>query len=229
MKRLILTSSGGACLEKTGRADVTVFFMFRFAWGELPTPQKLASFLAARTDQGQSDHWSDYVLRRIRDSRALSLIEFCKLNDEVELWFDPTSTAQFELIWLLDFFSSCPDVVSRLKLRLLDVDFIGAEDAFLAKGNIPTAPVTAAVLETASLSWQAYRSATPEACFDLLKRDFERLAAVATGSGRFAEGASWPHRTRRYGTAVAGARWSGIQTPECVVLPSGAAPYACVR
>ena len=226
MKRLILTSSGGACLEKTGRADVTVFFMFRFAWGELPTPQKLASFLAARTDQGQSDHWSDYVLRRIRDSRALSLIEFCKLYDEVELWFDPTPTDQFELIWLLDFFSSCPDVVSRLKLRLLDVDFIGAEDAFLAKGNIPTAPVTAAVLETASLSWQAYRSATPEACFDLLKRDLSALPLLRPALADLLKEHPGP---TGLGTAVAGARWSGIQTPECVVLPSGAAPYACVR
>ncbi|WP_246669223.1 MULTISPECIES: hypothetical protein [unclassified Bradyrhizobium] len=98
------------CLEKTDRADVTVFFNFKFAWGELPTPQNLASFLAARSDQGQGDHWSDYILRRGRGGRALGLIEFCKLYDEVELWFDPTPSDQLQLIWLLDFFSSDPDI-----------------------------------------------------------------------------------------------------------------------
>jgi hypothetical protein len=175
MKRLILSGLHGARLEKTDLADVTVFFMFKFAWGELPTPQKLASFLAARSDQGQGDHWSDYIVRRRRDGRDLSLIEFCKLYDEVEFWFDPTPSDQLQLIWLLDFFSSYPDVASRLKLRLLDVDFIGAEDAFLAKGNIPAVSVTTAELETASLSWRAYRSATPESCFDLLRRDLTAL------------------------------------------------------
>src|ERR1051326_3142311 len=115
MKRLILTSSHGASLEKTGRADVTVFFVFKFAWGELPTPQKLASFLAARSDQSQGEHWSHYIMRRRRDD--LSLADFCKLYDEIELWFDPTPTDQLQLIWLLDFFSSHPDIVSKLKIR----------------------------------------------------------------------------------------------------------------
>ena len=173
MKRLILTGLYGARLEMTGRADVTVFFIFKFAWGELPTPQKLASFLAAHSDQSQGEHWANYIIRRRRGD--LSLADFCKLYDEIELWFDPTPTDQLQLIWLLDFFSSHPDLVAKLKLRLLDVDFSGAEDAFLAKGNIPTVSVTTAELKTASLSWQAYRSATPEACFDLLKQDLTAL------------------------------------------------------
>lgn len=173
MKRLILTGLYGASLEKTGRADVVVFFPFRFAWGELPTPQKLASFLAARSDQSQGEHWSNYIMRRRRDD--LSLADFCKLYDEIELWFDPTPTDQLQLIWLLDFFSSHLNLVSRLKIHLLDVDFSQVEDAFLAKGNTPSVSVTAVELETASMGWQAYRSATPEACFDLLKRDLSDL------------------------------------------------------
>lgn len=167
MKRFILTGLHGARLEMTGRADVTVFFTFKFAWGELPTPQKLASFLAARSDQGQGDHWSDYIARRRRDGRDLSLAEFCKLYDEIELWFDPTPTDQLQLIWLLDFFWSCPDLVSRLRVRLLDIDFLGAEDAFFANEETPAVPVTESVLEAAKVSWQAYRATTPEAGFDL--------------------------------------------------------------
>jgi hypothetical protein len=163
---------------KSGRADVIVFFFFRFIWGELPTRQKLASFLADGSDLPDSEeHWSDYVKGSLRDEdcEGLSLADFCVRYDEIELWFDPTPTDQLQLVWLLDFFSSHPDLVSRLKIRLLDVDFSAAEDAFLAKGNIPAVSVTAAELETASLSWRAYRSATPEACFDLLKRDLTAL------------------------------------------------------
>lgn len=143
--------------------------------GRIAHAAKFGFLSAARSDQGQGDHWSDYILRRGRGGRALGLIEFCKLYDEVELWFDPTPSDQLQLIWLLDFFSSDPDIASKLKIRLLDIDFSGAEDAFLAKGNIPAIPVTTAVFETASLGWQAYRSATPEACFDVLKGDLSAL------------------------------------------------------
>jgi hypothetical protein len=114
MKRLILTCSHGASVEKTDRADVTVFLVFRFAWGELPAPQKLAYFFAAPADlHGPGDHWSDYIVRRGRDGRDLSLAEFCKLYDEIELWFDLTLTDQLQGIWLLDFFSSHPNLASR--------------------------------------------------------------------------------------------------------------------
>jgi hypothetical protein len=44
---------------------------------------------------------------------------------------------------------------------------------FLPRGIFPA--VTSAEPETASLSWRAYRSATPEACFVLLKRDLTAL------------------------------------------------------
>jgi hypothetical protein len=178
MKRLILASSHGSSLRKSGRAEAIVFFFFRFIWGELPTRQKLASYLADGTDLPDTEeHWSDYVKGSLRDEdcEGINFADFCVGYDEIELWFDPTPTDQLQLVWLLDLLSLHPNLMFRLKLRLLDIDFIEADEAFLAKGNIPVVSVTTAELETASLSWQAYRSETPEACVELLKRDLTAL------------------------------------------------------
>jgi hypothetical protein len=147
MKRLILSGLRGMTLTRAGRAEFVISFMFfRFAWGELPSPEKLAFYLAERSDlHGGGEHWSDGTDKRLRgDCKNLCLAEFCKGYDEIELWFDPTPTDQLQLIWLLDFLSSHPEIAPRLKMRLLDVDFIGAEEAFLAKGNIPAVSITTA-------------------------------------------------------------------------------------
>lgn len=178
MKRLILSGSHGSLLLKCGRGDVAVIFLFRFSWGELPSREASASYLGDGSDLPDSEeHWSDYVVGSLRDEdcESISLADFCEGYDEVELWFDPTPEDQLLLIWLLDYLSSHPDLTSRLRLRLLDLDFIGLENAFLAKGNIPVVPVTTVELEMASRSWQAYRSETPEACFELLERDLTGL------------------------------------------------------
>ncbi len=178
MKRLILTSLHGFVLTRANLAEVVIPFVFSFVWGELPSPRKLASYLAARSDlQGPGGHWSDYTGKRRRDGdrKDLSLVEFCEPYDEIELWFDPTPTDQLHLIWLLDFFRSYPHLASRLIVRLLDIDLIDAKEAFLARGKIPRAAVAEAEFEAASESWQAYRASTPQACFGLLSRDLSAL------------------------------------------------------
>jgi len=178
MKRLILTGSDGPRLLKSGRAEVVVFFFFRFIWGELPTRQKLASYLADCSDLPDSEeHWSDYVKGSFRDEdcEGLSFAEFCAGYDEIELWFDPSPDDQLFLVWLLDYFRSYPHLFSKLIVRLIDIELITAPDAFLAKGNIPRIAVGNAELETASEAWQAYQATTPEACFALIKRNLGAL------------------------------------------------------
>jgi hypothetical protein len=106
---------------------------------------------------------------------------------------------QLQLIWLLDYFRCRPETAARLKLRLVDFDLIimayekGPEDL----EEVPVVDLTNAELATASMSWQAYRATTPEACFDLLHRDLgafpllrptlvdllEELPSSATGLG----------------------------------------------
>jgi hypothetical protein len=179
MKRLILTSSSGATLSRTGLADLVIPFTFRFVWGPLPSPDELAFYVAARSDKhGPGCHWSDYMDRRRPDAKAckhLALVECCEKYDVVELWFDPAAVDQLLLIWLLDYFRSQPTIADRLRLRLVDFDLIMVGPKGLGRQKVPDSDVTEREFTTASLAWQAYRAPTPEACFDLLGKDLSAL------------------------------------------------------
>jgi hypothetical protein len=182
MKPLILSGESGVSLMDTDLADLVVPFIFRFVCGPLPSPNDLATYLAARSDKhGPGSHWSDYGLRWGRaskgskDRKDLGLIEFCGQYQTIELWFDPSPNDQLQLIWLLDYFRSHPEIVARLKLRLVDYDLISASPEELGRWKMLTVDVTRGELETASVTWQAYRATTPEACFDLLGRDLSAL------------------------------------------------------
>jgi len=169
MKRLILCGSYGLGFMRANLAEVIVPFVFDFTWGELPSPQKLATYLDARSElQGGGEHWSDYIdKRRLNDDRLdLSLLEFCEPYDEIDLWFDPRPANQLILIWLLDFFRPYPEVLSKIRVRLLDFNLLHADNerVFLQR-KIPAYPIGPIRREIGPLSWQAYRAATPEACF----------------------------------------------------------------
>jgi hypothetical protein len=49
MKRLILAGCPIPEFTKSDFADLAVDFFFRFVWGELPSPDELATYLGART------------------------------------------------------------------------------------------------------------------------------------------------------------------------------------
>jgi hypothetical protein len=178
MKPLVLTGAFGTPLMRSDFADLAVIFTSRFVWGPVPSPDELASYLAERSDRHtRGIHWSDFAGRwgkSINKShRDLGLAEFCQQYETVELWFDTDPNAQLQLIWLLDYFRSHPDAVIRLKLRLIDIEMIGI-DRF-GKWMPPAVNVTERELAIASVAWQAYRAATPEACFDLLRKDLSPL------------------------------------------------------
>lgn len=179
MTRLILTSQSGFGLELSDLADVVIPFTFRFVWGPLPSPGELATYLATRShDHGPGAHWSDFGGRWRGGTEArkdLGLVEFCQDCETVELWFDPGPNDQLQLIWLLDYFCNHPEIVARLRLRLVDYDLIGASYEELGRWKMPAVDVTKDELETASVTWQAYGATTPETCFDLLGRDLSAL------------------------------------------------------
>jgi hypothetical protein len=179
MTRLILTGLSGTSLFRSDLADVVIPFTFRFVWGPLPSPDELATYIAMRSDKhGPGKHWSDYVGRWPRATGArkdLGLLEFCQHFETVELWFDPDPNDQLQLVWLLDYFRFHPEIVARLRLRVIDFDLLGASHEELRRWQMPSIDVTKDELETASVSWQAYRATTPEACFDLLGRDLSAL------------------------------------------------------
>ena len=179
MKRLILTSSSGSTLIRTGLADLVIPSSFRFVWGPLPSAEELVAFLGPRSkEQGSGYHWSGYVGRWSPDAkerRDLALVEFCEFYETIELWFDPHPNDQLQLIWLLDYFGAHPETAAKLVLRLVDFDLMMAREEELRRRRVFDAAVTKAELETASMSWQAYRAPTPEACFDLLSKNLSAL------------------------------------------------------
>jgi hypothetical protein len=179
MKRLILTSSSGSTLSRTGLADLVIIFSDRFAWGPLPSPDELAAFLGPRSKgQGSGYHWSGYAgswSPDAKERRDLAFVEFCEPYETIELWFDPDPNDQLQLIWLLDYFRAHPETAAKLVIRLVDFDLMMAREEELRRWEVFDVAVTKAELETASMSWQAYRAPTPETCFDLLSKNLSAL------------------------------------------------------
>jgi hypothetical protein len=180
MKRLILTGWLMPEFVDSDVADLAVTFFHRFIWGELPSPAELAAYLGPRLpDQHSGYHWSGFADKwaqsRSRDQRDLSLAEFCQRYEVVELWFDTRPDAQLQLIWLLDYFRDYPETVTRLKLRLVDLDMNRMPPGQFNGYRPPAADVTEAETDTARVTWFAYREPTPEACFGLLREDLGAL------------------------------------------------------
>ncbi len=179
MKRLILTSSSGLGLMRGNLAEVVVPFTSRLVWGPLPSSDEFAAYVGARSDKAASgSHWSDFVSRRSKSDKArkhLALVEFCELYEIVELWFDPEPNDQLLLVQVLDFLSTYPQIVTRLKLRLVDFELISLEENGLGNWQVPVVDVTVAEFGVAREAWRAYRATTPEACFGLLGKDLSAL------------------------------------------------------
>jgi hypothetical protein len=179
MKPLILTSLSGSSLMRTDLADHVIVFSFRFVWDRLPSADELATYAAARSEKnGPGEHWSDFTgrWRKANEGRQdLGLVEFCEPYETIELWFDPDPNDQLLLIWLLDYFQAHPKTAAKLVLRLVDFDLMMASEEELRGREVFDVPVTKAELETASMSWQAYRAPTPESCVDLLSKNLSAL------------------------------------------------------
>jgi hypothetical protein len=183
MKPLVLANSPPSDFTPGRFADLALAMMFfRFIWGPQPSQDELEHHLGARTSSHDgigARHWSDWgrgwKANENRNYRNLSLGDFCLHCETVELWFDARPGDQLILIWLLDYFKSHPEAVSRLKLRLLDREMIWIGPDGISDWRPPIVEVTEKELATATTAWQAYRSPTPEACVDLLQRDLSAL------------------------------------------------------
>jgi hypothetical protein len=179
MSRLILTSESGLNLTASDLAEIVIPFVHRFVWGPLPSPDELAMYLGSRSeDHSPGSHWADYIGQWPAVSRSrkeLGLIEFCQPYDAVELWFDPAPNDQLLLIWLLDYFGPHAETAAKLKLRIVDFDLIRIPLQGIGNWKVSVVDVAEDELKAASATWQAYRSPTPEACFDLLGMDLSAL------------------------------------------------------
>jgi hypothetical protein len=113
----------------------------------------------------------------IEDRIDLALTEFCQNFDVVELWFERTPNDQLQLICLLDYLRSHPEIVTKSRLRLIAFDLMSQEAANIGKSlsDIPSVDVTSDELETATKAWRAYLAPTPQACVDLVHADLSAL------------------------------------------------------
>jgi hypothetical protein len=180
MTRLILTADSSAAggLKEAGRADLAIAIEPRLVWGPPLSDAELAAFLAARTTQKPGSHWLDYVSENGVEpigGKRLGLIEVCARCESVELWIEPEPNAQLVLLWLLDYFRSHLELTTQLVLCHVDATLGDADPKQLAKWRFPAVGISNDHFEIASLAWQAYRAPTPQAWFNLLKKDLSIL------------------------------------------------------
>jgi hypothetical protein len=180
MKRLVLTNQSAYGFTESGFADLAIPFDFRFVWGPLPPPDKLAAYVAASPDgrKKNGSHWSDMVgsWPQGRPGEDLALLAFCKRFEHVELWFNSNANDQLQLVWLLDHFRSDPEAAAKLRLRIIGSFDWRPDVSARAFDKVPAVHITTRpALETAAMVWQAYCAPTPQACFDFLHRDLSAL------------------------------------------------------
>jgi hypothetical protein len=181
MKRLILTSSSGTELIRSDLADFIVIISFRFVGGPLPSPDELATYVAANFEEADlRSHWSRMTFAGVhrrgdKTPEGLELVEFCQSFETVELWFDPDPNDQLQLVWLLDLFSSHPEITAKLKFRHVSFEMVRATSEELDRWKAFVIDVTDDEFSIARATWHAYRSPTPEACFDLMSTDLSAL------------------------------------------------------
>lgn len=182
MTRLILTTddSGAGNLRQAGLADIVIPFGLRLVWGLLPTPEGLATLLAARSAKHNSpgSHWLDFVRpRHLEESGAknLGLIELCERCETIELWVDPDPNSQLTLIWLLDYLRHHTKIALKLTLVQADVAIGNHPPEEVATWRLPAVKILNNHLEAAGMAWQAYRQPTPQRWFNLLGKDLSVL------------------------------------------------------
>jgi hypothetical protein len=177
MTRLILTTdaSGAGGLKGARRAEIVIPFDPRFVWGPLPSEAELVMLLARHE---AADHWLWNVYRKYFgkiDRNEIGLIDFCERCESIELWIDPVPSAQLTLIWLLGYLRRHEKIASRLTLVQAEASIGGKSPKQLAKYKPAAVDVTNDHFEIAGLAWQAYRTPTPQAWFDLSNRDLSIL------------------------------------------------------
>jgi hypothetical protein len=202
MASLILTtddSSAGA-LQSARLADLVIPVLRRFVWGPLPSDRELSAYLGRRPKRPKSGHWLDHGSPRVAAAtggRRHGLLELCGRFERIELWMDSRPNDQLVLIWLLDYLRNRADLAAKIVLRHIETPLFDALPEQLATWTFVGVQLTREHLDIAHLAWQAFRTSTPQAWFDLLKQDLsvlpqlrrcvqellEELPGAATGLG----------------------------------------------
>lgn len=204
MSLLILTTNDLAAgtLRNTLAANAALGFCHRFVWGQLPSEKRLMFGLEPRSAKHSpnGDHWLDDVRSEWLKgfgTRDIGLFDLCEKFDSIEVWIDPLPNDQLVLVWLLDLLRPYKEITTKLSLVHTDDAVANYHPDSVAKWKLPAVKITENHLMLASRAWQAWRSSTPEPCFNLLTKDlailprlrsalitmFEELPDLRTGLG----------------------------------------------
>ena len=162
-------------------ADLVIFFSLSLRLGTVAVSRRTRNLSRPRARTATTRVLTGRTLpvRGVTAKKArkdLGLVEFCEQYETIELWFDPEpndSTATDLAARLFPLSSGDRGQVEDCALLISRSD--QASPRQLGKWKLPAVDVTSDELETASAAWQAYRAATPEACFDLLSKDLSAL------------------------------------------------------
>lgn len=178
MKRLILTTSdsGSGCLKQAKIADRVIGIAPRLVRVRPPTMSETEAFFGPCHDAGADDlnHWQNWI--GFASEKRLGrnwpgLIDTCEDYEIVELWVDPDPNAQLVLLQLLDFLRPHGEIGRKLVLFHADIRIGERIAAEIEDWKPPPHKVNIHHLETAKLTWHAFRQPTPEAWFNLLTQD----------------------------------------------------------
>jgi len=185
LSHLILATNylAANALRQAGLANVALGFYLRFVWRKLPSEKQLLMGLDRRSAKhcNPGDHWLDHVGGGSLEgfgTRDIGLFELCAKFDSIEIWVDPLPNDQLVLVWLLDLLRPYKDITTKLSLVHTDDKVAIYARESIAKWRLPAFQVTENHLVAASRVWRAYQAETPEACFDLLRRDLSALPSL---------------------------------------------------
>jgi hypothetical protein len=167
-------------LRQSGLANVVLGLYVRFVWRKLFSEDRLLMGLERRSAKHSSpgDHWLDDVRRGSLNgfgTRDMGFLELCAKFDSIEIWVDPRPNDQLVLVWLLDLLRPYKEITTKLSLVHADDAIANYAPESVAKWKLPAFKVAESHLATASRAWRAYRTETPESCFDLLMTDLTIL------------------------------------------------------
>jgi hypothetical protein len=196
MKRLIVTNDSSAAggLGTARLAHFLISLNRQLVLERLPSDAELSGFFGKRKKRRSGLNWQDYQPRHRLEAIGavgIGLVELCARFDVIELWMDPRPNDQLQLICLLRYLRSHPEIASRLLLVQAHVSIGGQTPEVLAKWKLPAVKISHDHFELASRAWRAFGAATPQDWFGLLATDLSLLPRLRSAVAALLEELPW--------------------------------------
>jgi len=173
MTLLILTTddSSAGCLEASRIADHVTAIEYRLVTGPVPPVAEPVAFFSRRAELGGSKiaRWNQDGPGSRLSRCWLELIDVCKRFEDIEIWPNPDPNSQLQLVQLLGWLRSCPDIVQKLTLVSPDFRIGHCKPEEIASLRPHPRKISDAQFDIANLALRAFQQPTPEACFRLTR------------------------------------------------------------